>query len=67
MADTILIEAGDEPDIIQVIKHDTNLYSVARAGVIRHPNSSVEDAMRALAFYLHSALYSLSQNKNSNN
>lgn len=59
MADAILIEVGDDNDIVQVIKHDTGTYSVTRKGVVRHPHGSAEDAMRALSVYLHDALYKL--------
>ena len=66
MADAVLIEVGEDDDIIQVIKHDTGLYSVARKGVVRHPNGSHEDAMRALSVYLHDALYKLGKLQKAN-
>ena len=61
MSDAVLIEVGEDDDLIQVIKHVNGMYSVARKGIIRHPNSTAEDAMRALSVYLHDALYKLNK------
>jgi hypothetical protein len=55
----IIIEIETSDGGVQVNKRDNGTYDVIRGGVVRHPEGTAEDAMRALAFYLQSAEYKL--------
>jgi hypothetical protein len=57
----IIIEIETSDGGVQVNKRDNGTYDVIRGGVVRHPEGTAEDAMRALAFYLQSAEYKLAK------
>jgi len=50
-------------DSLQVLKAEDDKYHVVVAGVVRHPNCSAEDAMRALGHYIHELSYRLQSSK----
>jgi len=56
---TIIAECETDKSSVLVVRDAAGMYQVIRDGVLRHPNCTAENAMTALAFYLHSALYKL--------
>lgn len=56
-SDTLILETDTGADDIQVYRDCDGFYHVIRGGIARHPLCTPEDAMRALAQYLQSALY----------
>lgn len=50
--DALVVDVDTENGGIQVYRDTANAYFVVRDGVVRHPNGTAEDAMRALGFYL---------------
>ncbi len=52
----ILVEVESGEESVLVVKNENGLFDVLRNGVVRHPNSQMEDVVRALSFYLQGAL-----------
>lgn len=55
----IIADCETDKSRVLVVRDEAGLYQVVSGGVLRHPNCTAENAMTALAFYLHSALYKL--------
>lgn len=49
-------DCGDSTKDVEIYRDSAGLYYVISGGIVRHPQSSAEDVMRALSWYLNSAL-----------
>jgi hypothetical protein len=56
---TTVIEVEGNGMTVVVTKDEKGVYTVTTDGVVRHTPCSAEDVMRAMANYLHNALYLL--------
>lgn len=50
-------DCGDPTKDVKVYRDAAGRYHVMNGGTVRHPDSSAEDVMRALGWYLQGALY----------
>lgn len=57
----LIVEVDEGGTVVQVFKDKNGVYQVHCDGVVRHPDCSAEDAMRALGAYLQSALYKVAK------
>jgi hypothetical protein len=60
-SDALVVEAEEGGESVRVYRDAQGVYHVFRNGEVKHTPCSAEDAMRALGFYLHGALYKASK------